>query len=50
MRGFLIEFLRFLRKRKRYSLLPAILLFALVGVLFSLAEGSAFAPLIYTLF
>jgi hypothetical protein len=50
VRSFLLEFVQLQRKRKRHSLVPPILLFALIGILFTLAEGSAVAPLIHTLF
>jgi hypothetical protein len=41
---------RFLKTRKRYWLVPIIVVFVLVGGLLVIAEGSAVAPLIYTLF
>lgn len=40
----------FLRKRKKFWLLPLLLVMALLGVLIVLAQGSAVAPFIYTLF
>ena len=48
--SFLIEFYRFLRVRKKYWLWPVFLVMALLGVLIVLAQGSAVAPFIYTLF
>ena len=42
--------LPFLRIRKKYWLVPAILLLAIFGALIALASGSAVAPFIYTLF
>ena len=48
--AFLSEFWTFLRVRKKYWLLPIIILAALVGGLITLMEGSAVAPFIYTIF
>lgn len=48
--SFLIEFYRFLRVRKKYWLLPILLVLALMGSLIVLTQGSAVAPFIYTLF
>jgi len=48
--GFLIEFWKFLRIRKKYWLLPIILVLVLFGGLIVLSQGSAIAPFIYTIF
>jgi hypothetical protein len=40
----------FLRARKKFWLWPIIVMMALLGVLIVLAQGSAIAPFIYTLF
>jgi len=48
--GFLLEFWAFLRVRKKYWLLPILLVMALFGGLIVLTQGSAVAPFIYTLF
>ena len=40
----------FLRERKKFWLLPIILVLALFGFLIVLTQGSAVAPFIYTLF
>ncbi len=40
----------FLRVRKKYWLWPIFVMMALLGVLIVLAQGSAVAPFIYTLF
>lgn len=40
----------FMRVRKKFWLAPVILVMLLLGVLIVLAEGSAVAPFIYTLF
>jgi hypothetical protein len=44
------ELWAFLRARKKYWLWPIFAMTALLGVLIVLAQGSAVAPLIYTLF
>jgi hypothetical protein len=44
------ELWAFLRIRRKYWLWPIIAVMALLGVLIVLAEGSAVAPLIYSLF
>lgn len=44
------ELWKFLRVRKKYWLWPIFLMMALLGVLIVLAQGSAIAPFIYTLF
>ncbi len=48
--SFLIEFWAFLRVRKKYWLLPILFMLLLFGGLILLAQGSAVAPFIYTLF
>ena len=48
--SFLIEFWEFLKVRKKYWLLPIILVLALFGGLIILSQGSAIAPFIYTIF
>jgi hypothetical protein len=47
---FITEFLRFLGVRKRYWLLPILVLMTLVGGILVLAQGSAISPFMYTLF
>ena len=47
---FLSEFWQFMRVRKKYWLLPILTMMVLVGGLLLLAQGSAIAPFIYTLF
>ena len=47
---FLKEFIEFLKERKKYWLLPIILVLALFGILIILSQGSAVAPFIYTIF
>lgn len=48
--AFLIEFLAFMRARKKYWLAPILVMMALFGGLIVLSQGSAMAPFIYTLF
>ena len=48
--SFLREFWAFLRARKKYWLLPVLVVMALMGGLLILTQGSAVAPFIYTLF
>ena len=50
MMSFLKEFLTFLRTRKKYWLLPLIIVTVVLGGLLILAQGTAVAPFIYTLF
>jgi hypothetical protein len=44
------EFWAFLRERKKWWLIPIIVILALLASLIVLTEGSALAPFIYTLF
>ena len=48
--GFFGELWRFMRARRKYWLLPTLLVLILLGGLIVLAQGSAVAPFIYTLF
>jgi len=50
MLSFLKEFWEFLKERKKYWLLPIIIVLLLFGVLIVLSQGSAVAPFIYTIF
>lgn len=50
MIDFIGELWSFMRIRKKYWLLPIILMLAVFGALIILAKGSAVAPFIYTLF
>ena len=45
-----MEFLEFLKVRKKYWLLPILLVLVLFGGLIVLSQGSAIAPFIYTIF
>jgi len=48
--SFLAEFWAFLRVRKKFWLLPIIIMMLVFGALLFLTQGSAVAPFIYTLF
>ena len=48
--SFFKEFWEFLKIRKKYWLLPIILVLVLFGGLIVLTQGSAVAPFIYTIF
>ncbi|MDH3234480.1 MAG: DUF5989 family protein [Alphaproteobacteria bacterium] len=48
--SFLIELWGFLRVRKKFWLLPILVMMVLFGGLIVLTQGSAVAPFIYTLF
>ena len=50
MLSFLRELWAFMRIRKKFWLLPILLMMAIFGGLLVLTEGSAVAPFIYTLF
>ena len=47
---FIKEFWEFLKIRKKYWLLPIILVLVIFGGLIVLTQGSAVAPFIYTIF
>ncbi len=48
--SFISEFWQFLKIRKKFWLLPMIIMLVLFGGLIVLAQGSAIAPFIYTIF
>ncbi len=50
MLDFVKEFWLFLRSRKKFWLMPVIVMVCVLGGLIVLVEGSAIAPFIYTLF
>ncbi|HET8945722.1 MAG TPA: DUF5989 family protein [Candidatus Polarisedimenticolia bacterium] len=50
MIDFLKELWAFMRARKKFWLLPIVVVLLLLGVLIVLTQGSAIAPFIYTLF
>ncbi len=47
---FLSELLQFLKQRKKLWLLPVVVLLLLLGGMIVFVQGSALAPLIYTVF
>tara|TARA_B100000470_G_scaffold91935_1_gene70899 strand:+ start:609 stop:758 length:150 start_codon:yes stop_codon:yes gene_type:complete len=47
---FLKEFWEFLKERRKYWLIPIIIVLVLFGGLIVLSQGSAIAPFIYTIF
>lgn len=50
MRETLRDLWAFMRARKKYWLLPLVLVLVLLGALFLFAQSSVLAPFIYTLF
>ena len=48
--NFIKEFWEFLKLRKKYWLLPIIIVLVLFGGLIILSQGSAVAPFIYAIF
>lgn len=48
--GIVKEFFQFLFSKKKYWLIPVIIILLLLGILVVLTEGTAIAPFIYTLF
>ena len=47
---FIKEFWEFIKVRKKYWLLPIIIVLVIFGGLIVLTQGSAVAPIIYTIF
>jgi hypothetical protein len=48
--SFVAELWQFMRTRKKYWLLPIVIMMALFGGLIVLTQGTAVAPFIYTIF
>lgn len=48
--GILKEFWVFLKQRKKFWLLPIVMMLLLLGIIIVFTAGSALAPFIYTLF
>ena len=48
--SFVRELIDFLLTRKKYWLIPVLVLTALIGGLLVMSQGSAVAPFIYTIF
>ena len=50
MGSILVELWAFMRERKKFWLLPILVMMVIFGGLIVLTQGSAIAPFIYTLF
>ena len=50
MLDLLKEFWEFLKVRKKFWLIPVLVVFMLFGLLIVMVQGSAISPFIYTLF
>jgi competence protein ComGC len=50
MSAFVLELWDFMKERKKFWLLPILIVLLLFGTLIVLTQGSAVAPFIYTLF
>ncbi|MCS6304131.1 MAG: hypothetical protein H8K07_10745 [Nitrospira sp.] len=50
MTEFVLELWDFMKERKKFWLLPILIVLLLFGTLIVLTQGSAVAPFIYTLF
>ena len=50
MGEFVMELWAFMKERKKFWLLPIVMVLLLLGSLIVLTQGSAVAPFIYTLF
>lgn len=48
--NFIFEILRFLFARKKFWLLPVIIILIIFGGLLVITQGTVFAPFIYTVF
>jgi hypothetical protein len=48
--SFLLEIWYFMRERKKFWLLPILIMMTVLGGLIVLTKGSAIAPFIYTVF
>lgn len=48
--SFLKEFIQFILERKKYWMIPILIVLFLLGALIILSQGSAVAPFIYTIF
>lgn len=48
--GLLSELVAFMKERKKYWLLPIIVVMVVVGALLVFTQGSVLAPFIYTIF
>ena len=48
--NFLIELFKYIIKRKKFFLIPALFILIVLGTLLVVSQGTTVAPLIYTLF
>tara|TARA_B100001013_G_scaffold27517_1_gene15106 strand:- start:200 stop:349 length:150 start_codon:yes stop_codon:yes gene_type:complete len=48
--NFLKELFKYIIKRKKFFLIPALFILIVLGTLFVVSQGTTVAPLIYTLF
>lgn len=48
--SFIVEFFSFLKARKKYWIIPVLIVMVVFGGLLLLAQSSAIAPFIYTVF
>lgn len=48
--SFFIELFEFLKEKKKLWMMPMVLVMIAIGALLIFAQGSVFAPFIYTLF
>ena len=44
------EIIRFITKKKKFVLIPILIVSLIVGAFLILSQGTAYAPLIYTIF
>ncbi len=47
---FIIELLRFIHNRKKYWIVPILLILLIVGGLIVITQGTSIAPFVYTIF
>ena len=47
---FIIELLRFVYNRKKYWIVPILLILLIVGGLIVITQGTSIAPFVYTIF
>ena len=50
MAEFFVELWDFMKERKKFWMLPILIIFLLLGSLIVLTQGSVVAPFVYTLF
>ena len=50
MKNLLVQLWRYMRARRKYWLLPLLLVMVLLGAMLVVVKGSAVAPFIYTIF